>query len=870
MADAKMRLVLSGFLALFLLAPSAQAQMVNMTLMHTPPARIGAGEDLKISGNIVGADQVSIAALAYRVEGRKEFEIAELRLIKGDRYVGVIPGKFVKTPAIEYFCYAVDFEGNRRVIFASEQEPQRVQVAALIIAPKPVKPDDAAGKKPKPKIDKKDPKAQDMVAVAARPLHQSSMASGQSQILDRAPAIVAKMDRREIEDMGARTVGDVLDHMAGIYVERNVSGDYHVAMRGMQTDSEVLILLDGHPINNLYSGVALVEWPAEAVEWIEVIRGPGTASFGSGALMGVVNIHSRQGDGFWSSAGYGMFNEARISAGGGYANDALRVGGQVQFMRSEGHDRLVTQDVLSGVKGSIPTELDVSNTPNPVDDGRLQLHGQLHASLLNLAGGELSLMSHYLFQQRGGYMGKSDSLDLGSDLIDHLVQADLRFDLPLTKTFKLETRAWVDMHVVDRDFQVLPAAREGDLNVYLVGDIPLTDGMRERSTYQTLQTGLDLGTRVQLLPNNSLWAGLSFSYHLLPDFTLERDIGSAADSICTGGLENCEVAIQGFSLPVGRFEANPEGKNRIVFGGFVQDHWTDIVPGLDALAAIRLDYFTDAGLAFSPRLALVYGPLEGLDFKALYAMSYRAPSFKELHEDPRFDPLRAFVGIDSLKPVTTNTLEFGSAWRLSAAGVDYRLAANFFMSWIRDSIVGLDLGYGQPSYSNDQSIDLMGTELEGEARFGERSRLFVNSSWFRAKVRILGLGNESYITDIPQMRLNLGLNLGMGKWVNLHMGVRHFSERRNNVRLSMEILNSYIVPATTIVRAGLSSEPLLFDGLVVYAHVTNAFDSTWSDRPPRPDHMTDFLPRTGFAFMVGLAWRPAETAARANEKESRR
>lgn len=120
------------------------------------------------------------------------------------------------------------------------------------------------------------------------------------------------------------------------------------------------------------------------------------------------------------------------------------------------------------------------------------------------------------------------------------------------------------------------------------------------------------------------------------------------------------------------------------------------------------------------------------------------------------------------------------------------------------------------------------------------------------------------------MRFNLGLNLGMGKWVNLHMGVRHLSERRNNVRLSMEILNSYIVPATTIVRAGLSSEPLLFDGLVVYAHVTNVFDSKWSDRPPRPDHMTDFLPRTGFAFMVGLAWRPAETTPRVNEKESRR
>jgi hypothetical protein len=111
-------------------ASSGSAQTYNVTFLHTPPAKVLEGRDFVLTGNIIGADQVSIAALNFRRQGETEFHVRELRLVSGDRYEGKIPGDSVKPPGIEYFCYAVDFEGNRLIIFASEKEPQRDAVVS--------------------------------------------------------------------------------------------------------------------------------------------------------------------------------------------------------------------------------------------------------------------------------------------------------------------------------------------------------------------------------------------------------------------------------------------------------------------------------------------------------------------------------------------------------------------------------------------------------------------------------------------------------------------------------------------------------------------------------------------------------------------
>jgi outer membrane receptor protein involved in Fe transport len=846
----------------FALVPAAlTAQVMNVTFLHTPPARAVAGQDIKITGNIVGADQVSIAALAYRVQGSADFEVRELRLVTGDFYEGSIPGDQLKSPGIEYYCYAVDFEGNRHVIFASEQFPQKVQV--LKPGEKPGgegKPGDKKpGKKPDKKPDKKPGKqpdkkpgespgaapegppavASDVVAVATR----------SAQAIERSPAIVSVLSREQLQDMGARSVAEALDVVPGISVARSVSGEYRLAVRGVQSDPGILVMVDGHRINDLYSGSALLEFPIEAVERIEIIRGPGSALYGTGAFMGVVDIITRRAADLHASAAYGRFNELRFSAGGGYEDDAFVVSAQAQFSMGEGSNRQVERDVFTGVVGSNPNVDDISNAPGSVDDGSMLAHAQLLAGLKDVGGGTLELLTHYVYQDRGAYVGKFSSLDRGSDLSLHLLDLDLRYAAPLGSAVRLDTRAYFDTHMVERAFQVIPGEDESTQNSYRLPDgTLLTDGLRETTAYTSLTAGVDVSATWNIIATNALTGGVNFEYLSLPSFSLTRSAGSVT---CTS------LPIQGFELACGQVADPPsDGQSRMVVGAYLQDHWRDIFKGFDLLAAIRLDWFTDFGLTFNPRLALVYAPIDELSLKLLYSKAFRAPTFQELYEDPSFDPLRSFNGNAELAAVVINTLEFGVEGHIETSPVDYRVRANFFVDWIDDSIEGLDQGYGIPAYDNVESLFVLGTEVEGVARFGRRSRVYLNSSWFRAWVKASGETEESYITDVPQMRLNAGLDLGVLDFLNFHLGVIYGSERRNNLRQRMDVLRSYSLPAYTVVRVGLSTEPVLFDHLAFFAYLYNAFDEDLRDPAPRVDHMTGMLPRDPLTFLVGLAWRP--------------
>ncbi len=846
-------------------AGPAAAQMFNVTFLHTPPAQIREGQPLLIEGNMIGADQVSIAAIAHRTAGESEYEVRELKLITADHYRGTIPADKLEPPAVEYYCYAVDFEGNRHTVFASEKQPQRVPVVAA--RTEPIEP--APGPQPGDEPDADEgpdagaaggrtatEPAEPVPPPARRGPPPIELATRDPRPIDRAPAMASVAGRQRIEAMGARNLADVLDQLPGISVSRSVSGDYRLALRGIRSAPGILLLLDGHRVNDLYSGRLLLEFPAEAIERVEVIRGPGSALYGTGAGVGAINVITRQGADLHADAAYGRFHEVRLSAGGGWSAESFAIDGQLQFMRTAGHDREVGRDALTGVLGTTQTAGDdVSNTPGPVDDERLQLHAQLRAALENLGRGQLELLGHYFFQQRGALVGKFDSLDRGSDLGLHLLQLDLRYQVPLGDMVELTSRVYFDDRWVDRSFQVIRPPENEFGNSYMAGDVILNQGLRESDVYQGLTTGAEVRTALDLLKNNRLLLGVQFEYLSLLDYTQRRDAGGVECTPCAVSEQGC-VLLQGFELPCGEVEAAAAGQDRMLVGFYAQDHWTDLLPGLDLLAGFRLDYFTDFGLTFNPRVAVVYGPIDALRFKLLYAQAYRAPTFRELYDNARFDPIRNYQGNDQLDAVKLNTLEFGADADLGTRWLDLRLAANFFVSWIDDSIESVDQGTGLASWDNVESLFVLGTEVEGLARFGQRSRLFANASWFRAEVAVAGQAESSYITDVPQMRFNLGLELEVLDWLNLHLGLRYGSERRNNVRQRLELLRSFRIPAYTLVRAGLSTEPVAWDHLVFYAHAYNAFGHDHRDPPPRPDHLSGYLPRAGFTFLAGVAWRP--------------
>ena len=125
-------------------------------------------------------------------------------------------------------------------------------------------------------------------------------ASGFEQEVQTAPASITVLTREELETQQFRSLTDALRNVPGVGVVGGDKGD--ISIRGMEA-SHVLIMVDGRRQNT--SGVTLKggvseglsnNWipPVEAIERIEVVRGPMSTLYGSEAMGGVINIVTRK------------------------------------------------------------------------------------------------------------------------------------------------------------------------------------------------------------------------------------------------------------------------------------------------------------------------------------------------------------------------------------------------------------------------------------------------------------------------------------------------------------------------------------------------------------------------------------------------
>jgi len=112
-----------------------------------------------------------------------------------------------------------------------------------------------------------------------------------------------------------------------------------VSIRGSSAE-QVLVLVDGVPMNDRQTAHFDLDLtvPFDRVERIEVLRGPASASYGSSAMGGVVNIVTRDptphAEGRLEGGSFGTLNG---SLGAGLRVGSTSVAGGAGLSRSEGH-----------------------------------------------------------------------------------------------------------------------------------------------------------------------------------------------------------------------------------------------------------------------------------------------------------------------------------------------------------------------------------------------------------------------------------------------------------------------------------------------------------------------------------------------------
>jgi hemoglobin/transferrin/lactoferrin receptor protein len=145
------------------------------------------------------------------------------------------------------------------------------------------------------------------------------------------PVAVIVSGREAIAGEGHRTLGDLLRGRAGVAVNADGAQGQNPVLRGLKRES-IVLMSDGMRLNSAQPAGAIASFLGLGLaERVEVVKGPASVLYGSGALGGVINVLTPQAD----------FDEAPRFEAGLQADSASRGWGASGLMRWHDADTAV-------------------------------------------------------------------------------------------------------------------------------------------------------------------------------------------------------------------------------------------------------------------------------------------------------------------------------------------------------------------------------------------------------------------------------------------------------------------------------------------------------------------------------------------------
>ena len=448
-------------------------------------------------------------------------------------------------------------------------------------------------------------------------------ASRRPQRFSEAPVSIDVVLPRELETRNILSLDQALRYVPGVQM-----ADNQVNIRGssgysFNTGSRVLVLLDGMPLLAPdREGIPHDELPMSQVERIEVVKGPGSALYGSGALGGVINLITkdypekpetaiRLFGGAYEPVRYDVWRENWSEA-----EDPRRYGGAA-----------VTHARSFGGKGGFWI-----NAAYREDDGFTNFRTERDLDVFFKIGGRPS--TTFRFDLFGGWTWrKSDSFLYWNGARDPLNPGELDFG-----SFKADGTNDNQINL----FSAMPSVRHvvsGSLFYSIKGRLigaviqPLEDDGTPKPVDDGT-VGIRYGGEVQV--------------NWMSKWGQHATAGATSDQLLTESSFFQPDSVESEAL------SRPE---RAVFAQIEQT----LFDRLDLIVGLRYDTYeidtTDTERKLSPKFNASLRLFDGLTARAAYGEGFRVPSLGE-----RFVNNRAFLPIIpnlGLRPETSTSYELG-------------------------------------------------------------------------------------------------------------------------------------------------------------------------------------------------------------------
>ena len=435
------------------------------------------------------------------------------------------------------------------------------------------------------------------------------------------------VDRRLMRALGARTLADAVEYTTGVRVESNCQNCNFSQIRLLGLDGPYTqILVDGQPvISSLAQVYGIEQIPSRMIERIEIVKGGGSALYGSGSVGGVVNVISRE-----PTRPGGLF-ETRVDATGGLPNYS-----------SSGSFDWASAGTRSSVTGFFQ-----------IDDVKpLDLSGdgftEVSQRQLRAGGGRAA---QYLLGGRGKLTGEFT-------LIDENRRGGDRLRLPPEQA---DVAEWIDSRRAGGSLTWFhSASRAFDYRITLAAA-----DMHRHSYYGTGQDPNAFGTTDNLL--------------LVADSQVNQYIGR--HTVSWGAQATWEDLLD--EQPAYDRRTDDVYSN---VGMFVQDDWA-FAKGWSVMYGLRADKHSSVDrVVASPRLALMISPQEALSIRASVARGFRAPQAfdEDLHLSSVGGEARLIRLDPGLREERSTNYMLGAEWRPQAGPGQALLELNGFYTRLDD------------------------------------------------------------------------------------------------------------------------------------------------------------------------------------------
>lgn len=406
-----------------------------------------------------------------------------------------------------------------------------------------------------------------------------SAAAKYLQTTAEAAASITIVSAEDIRSQGYSNLQEVLESVPGMYVSNDRNYPY-LGTRGFSRPSDynnrILVLVDGHTLNEQVWGSAPVgsDLPInlDAVERVEVVRGPGSALYGSSAMFAVINIVTKTG----------------TQTSGGVVSGRVGSGLQRQAAANIGYDlgnrkSFAISALTSGSNGNTlyyPEYRSASNTKGAVR----RMDWEYGTSVIGtLITGDVTTRAGFRSRAKGIPTG-AYQISIGdrrAETLDESVWGEVAARHEFAPSLRSSMRVYADRAVYH-------------------GHFPYDSG----PSYAERAISADFGTEGMLIWDATSRNRLTVGTELRRVFTAQYK---------TRGLDGVLLGDDApFSL-----------------GSVYAQDELQLLTGLKLVGGLRFDRKLSRWQAFAPRFAIVATPAAHSTVKLLYGEAYRAPSVAE-------------------------------------------------------------------------------------------------------------------------------------------------------------------------------------------------------------------------------------------------